>query len=320
MTRRFTTFSLLFAAAALFSSAYAGDRSGIVSGNFLKIPVNARIVGMGGSSVALVDNASCLAYNPSGMVYVRQDDQPVSQFQYGFAASYTQWVADIKHSFFGGVLNIDGIGAIGLGATILTTDDMAVTTPAFPDGTGEFFKASDYAFTLALARQISDKFSVGVSIKYIRSYLYNSDYGASCFAFDAGTIYEIPALRSRLGMSVSNLGSDMKFINEAYSLPTVLRFGVLTDIIVEPAHLLKGVFQISRPNDSNEQYNAGAEYTFAKNFTLRGGYKFGYDAENWTGGFGLNFDLSGLHARLDYGYNNFKWLPGTHSLSIEVGM
>ncbi|RPH33334.1 PorV/PorQ family protein [bacterium] len=319
MTRSVHVRFALIAVMVAASLAWAGDRSGIVSGNFLKIPVNARIVGMGGTSVALIDNASSLAYNPSGMVYVKQAE-PTSPYQYGLAASYTQWVADIKHSFFGAVLNLDGVGAVGLGTVILTTDDMAVTTPAFPDGTGEHFKASDYAFILALARQISDKFSVGISVKYIRSYLFNTEYGASCFAFDAGTIYEIPALRSRLGMSVSNLGSDMKFINEAYSLPTALRFGVLTDIIDEPAHALKGVFQITRPNDSNEQYNLGAEYTFARNFTLRGGYKFGYDAENWTGGFGLNFDLSGVQAKLDYGYNNFKWLPGTHSISMEVGM
>jgi len=309
----------LFAAVAVICPARAGDRSGIVSGNFLKIPVNARIVGMGGTSVALVDNASCLAYNPSGMVYVRQEES-TSSFQYGFSAGYTQWIADIKHSFFGAVVNVEGVGAVGLGTVILTTGDMEVTTPAFPDGTGENFRASDYAMILAVARQISDKFSVGVSIKYIRSYLFNTEYGASCFAFDAGTIYEIPALRSRLGMSVSNLGSDMKFINEAYSLPTALRFGVISEIIDDPANELKGVFQISRPNDSDEQYNVGAEYTFARNFALRGGYKFGFDAENWTAGFGLIFDLPGLRAKLDYGYNNFKWLPGTHSLSIEVGM
>jgi len=319
MTRRVRACCTVLLMLAVIHQAQSGDRSGIVSGNFLKIPVNARIVGMGGTSVALIDNASCLAYNPSGMVYVRQAGA-TSPFQYGLSASYTQWIAEIKHSFFGAVMNVDGIGAVGLGAVILSTGDMAVTTPAFPDGTGEYFKASDYAFILAVARQISDKFSVGVNVKYIRSYLYNTEYGASCFAFDAATIYEIPALRSRLGMSVSNLGSDMKFINEAYSLPTALRFGVLTDVIVEPAHLLKAVFQISRPNDANEQYNVGTEYTFAKNFTLRGGYKFGYDAEDWTAGFGLNFELSGVQAKLDYGYNNFKWLPGTHSISMEVGL
>jgi hypothetical protein len=319
MTRCFRILWTVLVLLATVAGALAGDRSGIVSGNFLKIPVNARIVGMGGSSVALIDNVSCLAYNASGMVYVKQEGSSAS-VQYGFAASYTQWIADIKHSFVGGVVNMDGVGALGVGVVALSTDDMAVTTPAYPDGTGEYFKASDYAFMLGLARQISDKFSVGVTAKYIRSYLFNTEYGASCFAFDAGTIYEIPALRSRLGMSVSNLGSDMKFINEAYSLPTALRFGVVTDIIDEPAHNLKGVFQISRPNDANEQYNVGTEYTFAHNFSLRGGYKFGFDAENWTAGFGLNFELSGFRAKLDYGYNNFKWLPGTHSVSLEVGL
>ena len=94
---------------------------------------------------------------------------------------------------------------------------------------------------------------------------------------------------------------------------------MVTDVIEGQEHNLKGAFQISRPNDGSEQYNLGTEYTFFSNFTLRVGYKFGYDAENWTGGFGLNFLLIGIDGRLDYGYNNFKWLPGTHAFSLYVG-
>jgi hypothetical protein len=95
---------------------------------------------------------------------------------------------------------------------------------------------------------------------------------------------------------------------------------VLTSVIEQEEHKLKAAFQISRPNDGSEQYNVGAEYTFFNNFTLRAGHKFGYDAENWTAGFGLNFALIDLTGTLDYGYNNFKWLPATHAISLYVGL
>ena len=287
----------------------AGDRSGTVSEQFLKIPVSARAVGMGGAEVAIAEGVSSIAYNPAGILSVQG---------YAFTASYTQWFADINHSFFGVATNVEGIGAIGASVIALSTGDMAVTTPAFPEGTGEYFRASDYAFSVALARQVSDKFSVGVNVKYIQSYLYNTTYGASSVAFDAGTLYDIPPLGARLGLAISNLGSDVKFINETYSLPTALRFGVLFNVLNEEMNKVQAAFQISRPNDSNEQYNVGFEYTFQGIFSARAGYKFAYDAENVTAGIGIKLSLAGLTGNVDYGYNNFKWLPGTHSFSLEI--
>ena len=72
------------------------------------------------------------------------------------------------------------------------------------------------------------------------------------------------------------------------------------------------------PYDANEEYNTGLEYTFDGRFFLRGGYKFGYDAENWTAGFGLNFYLLGVNGSFGYGYDNFKWLPGTNTISFAA--
>ena len=86
----------------------------------------------------------------------------------------------------------------------------------------------------------------------------------------------------------------------------------------EDVHKLYAVAQIGRPNDSNEQYNVGSEYTFLGDFSLRLGYKFAYDAENITAGFGAKLSLAGIEGRVDYGYNNYKWLPGTHAFSLEV--
>lgn len=287
----------------------AGNRSGTVSGQFLKIGTSARAIAMGGAQVAIAEGASAIAYNPAGMMAVSD---------YGFAASYTSWFADISHEYVGVVKTIPGLGAIGASVVMLSTDEMLETTTAYPEGTGRTFKASDYAFSLAFARQVTDQFRVGINGKIIKSYLFNSELGASTFAFDIGTLYDVPLLNSHIGVSLTNIGKDVKFINETYSLPTALRFGVLYDVIKESNQQLISTLQVTRHNDADEQYNLGSEFVFNNMFSLRGGYKFGYDQEDYTFGFGAKLNSLGLNSSIDYGYDHFTFLPGTHSFTLEV--
>jgi hypothetical protein len=288
----------------------ASNRSGSVTAQFLKLPTNARAVGMGNAQVALAEGASSISYNPAGVLSVATAS---------FSGMYNQWFAEISHMFYGAAVNLQEYGTVGFGVTVLTTDDIAVTTPAFPEGTGELFKASDLAFTFTYARQISQEFGLGLSARYIKSNLYNKDIGANSIAFDIGTLYDITALRTRLGISVNNLGRDLKYINEQYSLPTALRFGARTTILQDDENLVYAAMQIARPNDSEEQYNVGLEYTYMGVVSLRGGYRFNYDTENVSGGLGVNLSSLGLNGTLDYAYTNYKYLPGTHMFSIELG-
>jgi len=265
---------------------------------------------MGGAEVALADGASSLGYNAAGILSVQD---------MGFSATYTSLYANISHSYGSLVKNIPGLGAFGISFIMLTTDDIVETTPQAPEGTGRTFRASEYAFSFAYARQVTEQFRVGVNGKYIQSYLFNTELGASSFAVDIGTLYDIPILRSHLGVSLTNIGKDMTYINELYSLPTALRFGVLVDLYKDPTdqNQFVGVFQITRPNDADEEYNIGTEYMFNNVIALRAGYKFGYDQENLTAGFGIRLNSLGINSMLDYGYNNYQYLPGTHTFTFE---
>lgn len=292
------------------SSSEAGNRSGAVTAQFLKLPISARATAMGNAQVALAEGATSLGYNPAGVLDTKT---------FAFGGTYNAWFADISHSFFGGVVNLNEWGMVGVGVTILTTDDMIVTTPLFPEGTGELFKASDYAFTFSYARQISEQFGLGLSAKYIKSYLYNSDITSNSIAFDIGSLYDIPVLSTRLGISVTNLGRDLTYLNEPYSLPTALRFGARTTLYQSENHLVYSALQVGRPNDADEQYNVGIEYVFQNMVSFRTGYRFNYDTENWSGGFGVNLAPIGIVGMLDYAYTNYKFLPGTHMFSMELG-
>jgi hypothetical protein len=306
-----TTVAVGVALVLLSAVTTAGNRSGTVTGQFLKLPVSARAAAMGNALVSLAEGPISLAYNPAGTLSVKT---------FAFGGTYQKWFADITHSFFGAVANLQEWGTVGAGVTLLTTDDMAVTTPAFPEGTGEFFKASDYAFTVSYARQISEQFGLGLNAKYIKSYLYNSEITSSSVAFDIGTLYDVPILRTRLGISVNNLGKDLQYINEQYSLPSSLRFGSRTTLLDgSDGHLLYAAFQISRPNDADEQYNIGAEYIYQSMIALRTGYRFNYDTENWSGGIGVSLQSLGIEGTIDYSYTNYKYLPGTHMFSTEIG-
>lgn len=292
------------------SYAVAGNRSGSVTGQFLKLPTNARAVGMGNAQVALAEGAQSIAFNPAGIL---------STPSYAVGATYNQWWADITHSFVGAVANFQDIGTIGVGVVMLTTDDMIVRTPAFPEGTGEKFKATDIAYTVSYARQISQDFGIGISGKYIHSNLYNKEIGSNSVAFDIGTLYDVSVLRTRLGISLNNLGQDLTYLSETYSLPTVLRFGARTTVIDDEDSKFFLAIQVGRPNDSDEQYNLGAEYVVFETLAFRGGYRFNYDAENWSAGLGMNLKSLGLVGRVDYAYTSYETLPSTHMFSLELG-
>ncbi len=288
---------------------FAGNRSGTVTALFLKLPLSSRSVAMGGAQVAVAQGVSAMGYNPAGMLSVKG---------IGFGASYTAWFADVSHSFAGVATNIPDFGVVGASIIAMSTDDMIETTPQNPEGTGRTFRASDFAFSVAFARQVTEQFMVGVNAKVIKSYLLNKEISTSSFAFDIGTLYDIPILRSRIGVSLTNIGKDLQYINETYSIPTALRFGVLIDLMKEDSESLVSTFQVARLNDAEEQYNLGAEYVISNLVALRGGWKFAYDQENFTSGFGVKLNSLGLDGMLDYGYNNFKFLPGTHSFTFEM--
>src|SRR5881296_635516 len=67
MRRARTPYLLIFMAAHLTASPAFATR---YAGEFLKIPVGARAIGMGGSFTAVADDATAPYWNPAGMVYL----------------------------------------------------------------------------------------------------------------------------------------------------------------------------------------------------------------------------------------------------------
>ena len=110
----------------------------------------------------------------------------------------------------------------------LTMSPELRTDTTHPDGDGRFFDAGDVLIGMSYARSLTDKFSAGLNVNFVQETL--ADYKASSIAFDLGVLYDTGYRSLRLGMTISNIGSEMQFISDGQSikLPAVFS-GYLID-------------------------------------------------------------------------------------------
>lgn len=101
--------------------------------------------------------------------------------------------------------------SVRLGASLImfNTNEMEITTELEPNGTGRFFDAGDMAIGVSFARYLTDRFSVGVTAKYVYQQIWNET--ASGLAFDIGTQYKLDFQNLVIAMSMSNFGGDLRF-------------------------------------------------------------------------------------------------------------
>lgn len=310
---------------------------GTTSAQFLKLGYGARATSMGGSYVADAADLSALYWNPAGLAQITGSAVQLSR---------TEYLADIKYSNFAFGTNVGNMGVIAASLIFLDSGDMEVRTESEPEGTGELFDVQDLALQISYSRYLTDRFSIGTTIKYVREQIWHSS--ASAMAFDIGVLFSTPFKGVRLGASIANFGSKMQlsgrdiifstdpnpeqtgtaeiinsqFLTEGQSMPLMFRIGLSWDAIDTPNHRIRLLTDAAHPNDNSEYLNLGGEYTFRDLISFRGGYKnlFEEDGEQGlTFGAGLNLRLDrSLRARFDYAYADFGRLETTHWFTVDL--
>jgi len=291
-------------------SAQIFEKVGTFDGQFLKIGVGARGAAMGGAFVAVADDATALFYNAAGIARIDADKSELS-------FNHANWPADLSFDQVGYVFHMKKIpGAFGIHARALSMQPMEETTAYQPFGTGRTFDAGMMAAGLTYARSFTDKFSAGVTGNFIHEGL--ADLGQQTFSFDIGTLYDVGAAGMKIGMAISNIGSEIKFIDRSARIPAIFRVGTSATLLSSADQKLTGSFEFSHPPDNSERMNFGGEYAFRKYLFLRGGYNFHYDSEGVAGGVGFHFPVSvaGM-ADLDYAYTDMKDLGSAHRFSLK---
>ncbi len=321
-----------------FSSfAQEVSKTGTAAATFLKIPVSARGVAMGGSFVSVVDDASSLYWNPGGLPRLNN---------IGLTFDHTPWLGGINFTFLGIAIPLEQFGSLGISVISMSTKEMEVTTLQNQMGTGETFDAASVAIGITYARSLTDRFTLGATFKFINERIYNSN--ASGIALDIGTIYDTPLEGLRLGFSISNFGTKMRIMGEdlnyridiapnqngnnqsvvsqlktdEFDLPLIMRVGLSMDVWQDESNRLVISVDGTNPSDNFQSINIGAEWAlFNEMVFLRGGFNemFKDDGERGlTLGAGINYMLSGFgKIGVDYAWAEFGVLGDIQTFSFS---
>jgi len=294
---------ILFLATLVFGQAKVGTSSA----QFLEIPVGARSVGMADAYIATANDISAIYYNPSGLTQLTRKE---------IMFTHTMWPAGINHEFAAFAMPVPQLGGVvGVSAIALTTGEMVERTPGRPEGTGRTFTAADLAAGVTYSRKMTDRFSVGLTWKYIGEYY--ADVKAHSWAMDVGTLYRTGFKSLRVGMGFCNFGPDIKFLQTPYPLPMTFRFGMAGEIVDMENHKVTLAWEGSHPNDNLEKFQVGAEYWYNDMFAVRSGYKFGaWDAESFSAGAGAKIPVGVYNIKVDYAYSNLQALKNVHRFSL----
>jgi hypothetical protein len=289
------------------------EKVGTFDGQFLKIAIGARAAGMGGAFVGVADDASSVFWNAAGIARIDPDK---SELQFNHAS----WPAELSFDQATYVFHMKKIpGAFSVHARALSMDPMVEVTAYQPDpnvGTGQTFDAGMMTAGVTYARSFTDKFSAGVTANLVHEGL--AEFSQQTFAFDIGTLYDVGTFGMKIGMAISNIGSQIRFIDREARIPAIFRVGTSATLMQTANQRLLGSFEFSHPPDNSERLNVGAEYAFQKYVFLRGGYNINYDSEGLAAGAGFHFPVSVVGmADLDYAYTDMSDLGSVHRFSLK---
>lgn len=282
------------------------ERPGSSSAEFLNIGVHARAEAMAGAYLSIVDGAEAVYYNPAALARIKGVD---------ISFGYTSWFASIRHEFLSIALPIGLHNTFAISATALHTDEMKVRTPFQPDGTGETFYAGSYRLGISYSRQLTDHVSAGITANYIRLYLHH-DFSENGYAGDIAVLYDTGIRNFRFALHLSNFGSQIKFVNETYPMPTSFSFGLSANALETDSQAFLVSISANKPNDGSPRLNIGGEYNYQDYVFLRAGYNFDDIVKSFAFGGGLKLEVGSHGFSVDYSYSDFGFLGGTPRFNI----
>lgn len=268
---------------------------------FLKIGVGARAAAMGEAYVAVAQDPSAMYWNPSGIA-----NTPDLEFH----ASHNEWISDVRYEYVGAVQGMKG-HAVGAHVSLLHLGELEGR-----DATGQFtesFRAYDFSAGVTYGRRVMRSVEMGITGKFLYERI--EDFTATGLAADLGMRYRTPVRGLTLAATATNLGPQMKFEEESFTLPAAGRIGAA----YRSRALLSGFVLASDlrfPNDGDAKGHVGAELWVHDAIAVRGGAKLNYDEELGTLGFGVKF----REYEFDYAFVPFSdtsELGDTHRFSVD---
>lgn len=296
---------------------------------FLSVSTDARISGLGDAGTSVADvSASSMFYNPSTMAGMTD--------MVSANVNVFTWIADIKYlssaiAFkpFDGDYGVFGVSFVSVDYGEFKRTIFAPTEAGFLDiGT---YKPNAMALGIGYANQLSEKFSVGGNIKYVYqslgSHVMNvnmeeTNNEVSALAFDFGILYHTGFKSLDFGMNVRNFSTELRYKEKGFQLPLTFEIGLsmnMTDIFDVNKDMYSFLLSVDavHPRDYSEQVSVGGEFVFMNTLSLRAGYTYPTDEQEFTAGIGLKHRLIGYLLGVDYSYTPFGIFNDIHRISVN---
>jgi hypothetical protein len=319
------------------SRAQAGENEKLAQTGFqfLSVISDARGSAMAEAMTSLQSGSSALFFNPAGMANM--------EGVVDFTASQNQWIADITHNTFslavspsGGEYGVLGISvqSVDYGEFYGTRVDKS-TDLGYTD-TGKF-ELSALAMGVGYAKRLTDRFSVGGQVRWVRQNLGESvipiistvpdtsyetvESELTPLAFDFGTQFKTGFKSLVFGMSVRNFSKEIKYVEEGFQLPLVFNLGISMNLmdLIENVPLDQSLvlsLDASHHRDHPEQIKVGVDYRLMNVLSLRGGYVSNNDESGISFGMGVTY----FGVTIDYAQTPFGVFDKVQRMTVRFSM
>jgi hypothetical protein len=281
--------------AGLTLNAEATNRkTGTKGGQFLKIAIGAKPAALGGAFVGVDGDVNSICWNPAGLGSIKQQQTTFM---------HNEWLSGVRYEFVGYAKPLSDGRVIAGGITYLGSGNIE----GWKDQNSRSdFSAGDMAVTMGYGHKMNEKMLLGANAKIIHQRI--KDSTATGIAVDMGILCSTRVKGLMIGANLRNLGTRMKFENEADSLPLEINGGMSFKL---PKLLC--VMDMTVPIDNNIRINTGIEYQPIQYLSLRAGYGSNNDLDHGLSvGMGINIE----NLQFDYAYVPYGDVDNTHRVSI----
>lgn len=301
---------------------YGDENVGTAGAQFLRIPVGARAVGLGKAYTACAIDGAALYWNPAGIM---QTLGRKTVF-----LSHSQYAADIDLNYASYHFHGQNFGW-GLLFGMLDSGDIPRTDEFHQEGTGQTFTANQYFVGLSLARSMTDRFSIGGTVKLYQENL--DEFTVRTWLLDLGILYYVGLGDLRVGFAAKNFGPDLKPDGDPppvgegfrtpsdfqkFSAPTEGSFGAAYTLQLGKRASLLTTLDFNHPSDYSESFRMGAELSLLNVFQFRVGYETNRTEGGLAAGFGVDVESRSWGIRFDYGYSDMGTFGMIHHFSLDL--
>lgn len=263
-----------------------------------------RAEAMGGATTAIGRDASLISVNPASSAQVARPSLTLSGQRGLFGEMLGQVV--LAAPLTEGVMTFGAAYYDTGSADVITLDERTVNLQM----------QNDFMASLTYGKMLSPSWALAGTVKGLNSRMMDETTSAA-FALDIGAQYRVnPTVKA--GVSLQNLGTKLRYLDGAFSLPSAGRAGIalgLPSVGGRDLAVITGDAQFALTGEGIT-WGMGAEYQWSGMASLRAGIRLTPVKELATVAFGAGLVFQ--HYRLDYSVRMGKVFDSPQTLSLTI--